>query len=240
MEAQVLVNTSRVFEGPVSYSEVEQEQDDWVPLDLADLWWSLTRGEVALVSEVCTEKECSVLIKRRTGSKVAPQSDTAMQMLSRILTGESQKCVAFEAAVSLSTVAMRCSQCLSQMGRPSRASQAPFLLMLAAHAARGLPLPPARARRLPGAVESWLVSCERPDRNLAKLSEAEREVTRLFLEGRTHAQIAGRRGSSTRTIANQLGAVFRKLGASRRAGVAAKLIVAWAAGPASPAYANLE
>ena len=48
------------------------------------------------------------------------------------------------------------------------------------------------------------------------LSAAEREVARLALEGRSNAEIASRRGTSACTVANQLAAIFRKLGISSR------------------------
>ncbi|NUP09893.1 MAG: helix-turn-helix transcriptional regulator [Polyangiaceae bacterium] len=50
----------------------------------------------------------------------------------------------------------------------------------------------------------------------AKLTAAEREVARLTLKGLTNEEIAAMRGSSTRTVANQLQAIYRKLGISSR------------------------
>jgi DNA-binding NarL/FixJ family response regulator len=55
----------------------------------------------------------------------------------------------------------------------------------------------------------------------AALSTAERDVARLVVAGWTNAQIAGARGSATRTVANQVASVFRKLGVDRRAELAA-------------------
>jgi DNA-binding CsgD family transcriptional regulator len=48
------------------------------------------------------------------------------------------------------------------------------------------------------------------------LSAAEREVARAALEGRSNAEIAALRGTSVRTVANQLQSIFRKLGVSGR------------------------
>jgi DNA-binding CsgD family transcriptional regulator len=50
----------------------------------------------------------------------------------------------------------------------------------------------------------------------AELTCAEREVTALVLEGRTNEQIAKARGTSPSTVANQLQAIFEKLGVSGR------------------------
>jgi DNA-binding CsgD family transcriptional regulator len=57
----------------------------------------------------------------------------------------------------------------------------------------------------------------RPDVDLwTGLSPAEADVARMLLEGRTHAEIAALRGTSMRTVANQLAASFQKLHVSGR------------------------
>lgn len=48
------------------------------------------------------------------------------------------------------------------------------------------------------------------------LSAAEREVARAALEGLSNGEIAAARGTSVRTVANQLQSIFRKLGVSGR------------------------
>jgi DNA-binding CsgD family transcriptional regulator len=53
------------------------------------------------------------------------------------------------------------------------------------------------------------------------LTAAEREVTLAALSGLSNAGIAKQRGSSPRTVANQLALVFRKLGVHSRAELAA-------------------
>jgi DNA-binding CsgD family transcriptional regulator len=57
----------------------------------------------------------------------------------------------------------------------------------------------------------------------ARLTEAERDVVIHVMGGLSNAQIAERRGASTRTIANQLAAIFRKLGVGSRAELAARV-----------------
>lgn len=53
------------------------------------------------------------------------------------------------------------------------------------------------------------------------LSPAEREIVALVLAGKTNAAIANARRTSTRTVANQIASILRKLGrSSRRALVA--------------------
>jgi DNA-binding NarL/FixJ family response regulator len=59
---------------------------------------------------------------------------------------------------------------------------------------------------------------------LESLSTAERAVAAAALRGCSHAEIARERGSSPRTVANQLAGAFRKLEVRSRAELAAKLV----------------
>ena len=51
---------------------------------------------------------------------------------------------------------------------------------------------------------------------LAGLTSAEREVTALLIAGSTNHDIAQRRATSARTVANQVQSVFHKMGARSR------------------------
>ena len=59
---------------------------------------------------------------------------------------------------------------------------------------------------------------------IAGLTDAEHAVARDAIAGLSNAEIARRRGSSPRTVANQLAAIYRKLGVSSRAELAVMLI----------------
>jgi DNA-binding CsgD family transcriptional regulator len=50
----------------------------------------------------------------------------------------------------------------------------------------------------------------------AVLTPAEREVVELVLRGKSNREVAEARGTSVRTVANQLAVAFRKLGVSGR------------------------
>jgi DNA-binding CsgD family transcriptional regulator len=56
------------------------------------------------------------------------------------------------------------------------------------------------------------------------LSAAEREVFRLLLQGSSNREIAAIRGTSERTVANQVQAVFRKSGVTSRAELCARAL----------------
>jgi DNA-binding NarL/FixJ family response regulator len=67
------------------------------------------------------------------------------------------------------------------------------------------------------------VAARRPDTaELAVLSRAEREVLKLVLAGRSNADIAKRRATALRTVANQIASIFTKLGVRSRTELASR------------------
>jgi DNA-binding NarL/FixJ family response regulator len=63
------------------------------------------------------------------------------------------------------------------------------------------------------------------------LSEGERDVVLGVLEGLTNAEIAERRGTAPRTVANQLASIFRKLGVTSRGDLTARVVRSMWEGP---------
>jgi len=59
--------------------------------------------------------------------------------------------------------------------------------------------------------------------SLEELTAAEREVLRLLLRGLSNAEIAAERRTAERTVANQIGSIFRKLEVFSRAELVASL-----------------
>lgn len=59
--------------------------------------------------------------------------------------------------------------------------------------------------------------------DLSKLTAAEREVMELIVSGLSNAEVARKRGTAVRTVANQLQSLFRKLGVNSRAELSAKV-----------------
>jgi DNA-binding CsgD family transcriptional regulator len=57
------------------------------------------------------------------------------------------------------------------------------------------------------------------------LSDAEREVAALALAGLSNSEIGRRRGTSERTVANQMATIFRKLGVRSRSELALNVVV---------------
>ena len=56
------------------------------------------------------------------------------------------------------------------------------------------------------------------------LTRAELEVARSIVQGESNAAIAHSRGTSVRTVANQVASILQRLGVASRAQVAAKLV----------------
>jgi DNA-binding CsgD family transcriptional regulator len=56
------------------------------------------------------------------------------------------------------------------------------------------------------------------------LSAAEQEVARLLVDGLSNRDIAARRGTSSRTVANQVASMLRKLGVTSRNELVARLL----------------
>jgi DNA-binding CsgD family transcriptional regulator len=67
-----------------------------------------------------------------------------------------------------------------------------------------------------------LLSHARGSVEVPALTPAERHVALALLDGRSNAEIAALRGSSPRTIANQVASLYRKLGVGSRAELAAR------------------
>ena len=74
-----------------------------------------------------------------------------------------------------------------------------------------------------GEAFALLESAEPQPDTPSGLTEAEADVARLAVEGLSNKQIAVRRGTSPRTVANQMASLFRKLGLASRPELLARL-----------------
>jgi DNA-binding CsgD family transcriptional regulator len=90
-----------------------------------------------------------------------------------------------------------------------------------------LPLPPPptgleAARLMIGAREYLVLSVPNTDA-LAGLTPAERDITERLALGLSNRELARERGTSQRTVANQVRAILRKTGTRSRAELTARL-----------------
>ncbi|MFZ5891852.1 MAG: LuxR C-terminal-related transcriptional regulator [Myxococcota bacterium] len=210
---------------PPAFEDLGDQLPPSEALDLAELWTGLVRGTHFIQESYHSRDRCFLTIELRSEARRRKRR-LRMEVLERLLLGDSYKQVAYEEGLAVSTIALTCSQCLRAIGKVHLPSRVPPLVLMAVQAARRMPLPPARMYRFQSdGKEYWMVTAERPDRVLPKhLTPAEAEVSRLLVEGNTHQQIAILRSASKRTVANQLASSFRKLGVCGRTELVAMLI----------------
>jgi len=122
--------------------------------------------------------------------------------------GVANKLVAIEQSLACSTVSEALQTAIGKLGFKSRAE----FLRVMAQLRSGTP-----ELRLVGSEQlCWVfVPIEAMDLD-PSLTVAERQVVVHVLSGRSNAAIARARQTSSRTVANQLAAIYRKLGVSSR------------------------
>jgi len=188
------------------------------PFELATLWEKLTAGEWR-VRETFTEgARLYAVVEEPLYRKARRRRRRGLAMMERVLLGERAKVVAIDSSVTESTVAVAIKGQLRSMGLECKVRATPLILVMAARAARSPRCRSVQARiaHVPeGAAIQWVVSVRYPRLGAFDvLSGAERAVLSQLLEGKTYVEIAECRKASKRTVANQLGAAFRKLGVS--------------------------
>jgi DNA-binding NarL/FixJ family response regulator len=192
----------------------------------------LVAGHCRIVDSFCTDHRCYAVLRhgpppRRARRCLVPRN---VELVERILLGDSQKLVALDLGLAPSTVALIVQRCLRALGLDCHASSVPVLLVMAVHGHKG-----AEAlndgRRVDiehDGARCMVISAPRPDARLQEmLSGCECAVARLRVEGRSHAEIARLRRVSPRTVANQLTATFQKLRVSGRADLLRELICSY-------------
>jgi DNA-binding NarL/FixJ family response regulator len=208
-------------------------------LPLAQIWAELVSGNMRVfarrqVSFLRVITTASVILDAYRlnleycfGERVAPPLPADAELLQRYLMGAQAKVLAANEEQAPSTISRRKSLCLEAMGLRCRPSQAPLLLVLAAHAAAGcLRVPDAAVE---SSIESdgtvFTIIIPRIDAALdGLLPPRQRTAVRRLIDGRSNQQIADDLGKSKRTIINQLCSSYRELQASGRLAVVARLL----------------
>lgn len=202
-------------------------------INLAVLWRELARGTSRIVDSFFSSERCYLVLALNTDPSATAIQGRRLEILEGVLGGLRQKNIAIDSGLAPSTVALNSRLALESLGITCKPSRAHPLLMLAARAAQASTLTLAdcstfvthdgRALRVVGVA--------RPDQNLETvLPSAELAVIRSLIEGLSYQQIARRRGTSTRTIANQITAVFRRLRVSGRNDLVQRLFCDQASG----------
>ncbi len=194
-------------------------------LPLAHLWRELVQGECKIVDTFFSGTRCYVVSERAAAG--APRLEgRAREVLELLLRGCAQKNIGLDLGLAPSTVTVSAQRGLQKIGVTSKPSRVHPLLMLAASAAfaedesvvgdLGVVVRACRALRV--------ISVPRPELAVFdQLPNAERAIVEYLVEGQSHAGIARLRGTSTRTIANQVASVFRRLKVACRAELVCRL-----------------
>ncbi len=188
-------------------------------INLSLLWRELARGLSNIVDSFFSEERCYLVLSSKTDDHATPVEGRRLEILEAVLSGLRQKNIAIDLALAPSTVALNSRLALESLGITCKPSRAHPLLMLAAKSVSEPTLALAQCSTFvtDDARALRVVGIDRPDRRLqALLPSAELAVIRSLIEGLSYQEIARRRGTSTRTIANQITAVFRRLRVSGR------------------------
>jgi DNA-binding CsgD family transcriptional regulator len=191
------------------------------------LWDALTSGEHRIVEAFFDEHSSRFLLCRNDQRERLGLSSRQRRIFRRVLLEADRKVVAAELGLADSTVHAILKQCLQYIGLSCAPGQVPPLLLLAARA--GTDASPSGGRwtraRVRGRSELSVASAPRPEVVLRSLlSDAQYEVLRHLLEGKSYAQIARLRRTAVRTVANQVAASFRLLDVSGRSHLLRQLV----------------
>ncbi len=206
---------------------------DYQRADCSQIWTGLLSRQYVVVDH-STTFDSTYLAIARSSVKSPPISQRNQLILEQLCLGVSAKAVAINNGLSNSTVAGVLKQSLGALGLKDTA-RLPLALAMLIHSARG-DTGVAMER-----VSGWTrrgVHCEILGATLPSLaptlSPAVRDVVCMHAQGHSHARIAIRRRTSTRTVANQLATAFSRLGISSRAGLL--LYLSRASARESPAF----
>lgn len=204
--------------GPLRDMAIRCDHERGVARVFGNIWQRLRAGDLSVVDGFSTEDRSYLVLAQRAShaARVAPRH---WNILERVLLGQSQKVIAIDLDVAVSTVAGSAKTALRALGVKTRVSNVPPLLCMLVHASlKQHPVDSIRATHLEsGGTEYHVLSIALKNSLLIeRLSPAEQIVVLMRIEGRSLADIATCRRTSRHTVANQLGAAFRRLGLSGR------------------------
>jgi len=212
---------------------VEQRSSDAMPLRF--LWRALRDGSARVSDAFFSAERCYFVLDWQIAeSQRNPLSTRRRDLLEGLLCGEYPKALAARLGVSTSTISTIGKLALQQLGiNGSLARLNPILAVSALAERYGNEAVTGRPGDFIHKESKFrVVGIARPDHGLALvLPPAQYAVVRGVVEGKNYLEIARARGTSTRTVANQLCAVFRRLGVSGRGSLLSRLMTEHVAYP---------
>jgi DNA-binding CsgD family transcriptional regulator len=187
-------------------------------VDISLLWHELAVGSCRITDGFLDETRCYLIVEQTPPDLTSSLRNARLQILQGVLVGMRQKNLAIDRRLAASTVASHARLGLHNLGLPGKPSRAHPLLMLAARAATESRMTLARCSIV--TYESFdrrVFSVPRPELFLqSEIPTAELEVLSGLIEGLSHEEIAERRTTSVRTVANQISSIFRRMHVSGR------------------------
>lgn len=183
------------------------------------LWEALVTGRWTLVDRFVADGRHHVLARRNTPETPDPRglSGRERSVADRLALGHSYKQIAYGLGLRDGTVAALAARARARLRARTHAELAGHLIGPGSEPAVTAPLTVGgeMLHVLSWARSGWT-------RLLDGLSVSERDIAAALTSGQTNGQIAHARGTSSRTVANQVASVFRKLGVSSRAELISK------------------
>lgn len=184
-----------------------------------DAWTPLVEGRWSLVERLESDGRRFVVVHENAPDLPDPRALTAREraVVQLVALGDSNKHVAYELGLPLGTVAHALHSGARKLGVRSRAELVRHVRLLLSGSVERVEANPsllllAEPRR------------ERAPAPLSALSAAERAVALLAARGERSEAIARARGTTLKTVSNQLSHIYAKLGAKSRADLARILL----------------
>jgi DNA-binding NarL/FixJ family response regulator len=182
---------------------------------LAEAWDDLISGRARIVAAYATRRRHFLELVDCGSDRSCPLDSRSIAVLDLILFGTQQKVIAADTKRAASTVSSTAQRAMHALGLECQVSRFPILLKVmhrSWHVRR-----PIRAREGQNLGTPRIINIFRADACLQhRLSPSEYEVARDLVDGLRQEQIALRRRTSQRTIANQVANVYQKLRVSGR------------------------
>lgn len=189
------------------------------PVARLDGWTPLVEGRWSLVERLESDGRRFVVVHENAPDLPDPRALTAREraVVQLVALGDSNKHVAYELGLPLGTVAHALHAGARKLGVRSRAELVRHVRLLLAGTVERVETAPSllvlsEPRREPSSAP------------LSALSPAERAVALLAARGDRSEAIARARGTTLKTVSNQLSHIYAKLGAKSRADLARLLL----------------
>jgi DNA-binding NarL/FixJ family response regulator len=199
-----------------------------------EIWDSLVSGDRKIVGSFTLADRAYLVLSEAPWPRVPPlQRDVAV--LESVLLGASCKATAFDLGLSVSTVSVSLKRVLARFSSDTAQQHITLGLVLLARAAHDRSVSPLSLTvgMNHDGVGCDIISARVTDISLV-LPPAVNAVTQLRLQGRSLAEIAAARGTSVRTVANQLSFAFHRFGASGATDLVSRLAGRCLADPPGP------